>query len=407
MNFEDEIAYLIDLKAEGGDWDYKSVWHEKRNDLLHDIICMANNLENRDGYIIIGVDDNGKICGGLESDKNRKNQQGLIDFLKDKKFAGDIRPVVYVRTLEVDGKDIDVIIIKNSKCTPYYLNDSFQDVRIGCIYTRIGDTNTPKNRTADIDKIEALWRKRFGINLDPLQKVIFLLENPFEWCPVGTDGKHSNANYLDQYYHHQFPEFTIVCEECYEGYPSGEIDRIDKDFYWMKQLPGDLHNCYLYTVKIRYNTSVLYSTKAIFADNFRFERVLWDHEFLFENNEYCYVEQDSIKFKLDNWLCNRQEIPNSNGRVVRSALEPFIFNSEYYDNNPYNVVPVFKNHEEHLLFKSFVVSHRDEFLNEVGMFSREASKTGGLAWNPNYIEYLCNSGKTLVDWLNKWRIGRK
>ena len=26
--------------------------------LLHDIICLANNIENRDCYIIIGIDEN-------------------------------------------------------------------------------------------------------------------------------------------------------------------------------------------------------------------------------------------------------------------------------------------------------------------------------------------------------------
>ena len=56
-NLRSEIMGLIHLKQEGGYWDFKRQWHENNTDLLHDIICMANNLENRDAYIIIGIDE--------------------------------------------------------------------------------------------------------------------------------------------------------------------------------------------------------------------------------------------------------------------------------------------------------------------------------------------------------------
>ena len=61
---------------------------------------MANNLENKDAYIIIGIDeqDNYKLKG-VENDTNGRNTQIAVDFLKDKKFAGEIRPKVYVKTM--------------------------------------------------------------------------------------------------------------------------------------------------------------------------------------------------------------------------------------------------------------------------------------------------------------------
>ena len=54
-----EIQDLISLKQEGAYWDFKREWYSqnKKDDLLHDIICMSNNLSNRDAYIIIGVDE--------------------------------------------------------------------------------------------------------------------------------------------------------------------------------------------------------------------------------------------------------------------------------------------------------------------------------------------------------------
>jgi predicted HTH transcriptional regulator len=59
MCLKNQIIELISLKQEGPYWDFKKEWYlkEKDSDLLHDIICMANNLENRDAYIIIGVDE--------------------------------------------------------------------------------------------------------------------------------------------------------------------------------------------------------------------------------------------------------------------------------------------------------------------------------------------------------------
>ena len=111
-NLVTEIRGLIALGTEGTYWDFKGEWHENNADLLHDIICMANNIDNRDAYIIIGVSDPPccKVSGNLIN--NKKTQQNLIDFLKDKKFAGDIRPTVYVKTLQIENNEIDIIIVK-------------------------------------------------------------------------------------------------------------------------------------------------------------------------------------------------------------------------------------------------------------------------------------------------------
>ena len=59
MELIDEIEALVDMHQEGSYWDFKREWYskEKQADLLHDIICMANNMECRDAYIIIGIDD--------------------------------------------------------------------------------------------------------------------------------------------------------------------------------------------------------------------------------------------------------------------------------------------------------------------------------------------------------------
>ena len=58
---------------------------------------MANNLSNHDGLIIIGVDEETdySICD-ITSDPHRRKTQDIVVFLREKKFAGGIRPTVYV-----------------------------------------------------------------------------------------------------------------------------------------------------------------------------------------------------------------------------------------------------------------------------------------------------------------------
>lgn len=185
MNIQDlikQIVNLISMKQEGNHWDFKREWYNNKSDLLHDIICMANNLSNQDGFIIIGVDEETDYeIQDMEYDPNRKKTQDLVSFLRDKKFAGGIRPTVTVQPIRLSKKTIDIIIVCNDRNTPYYLTEQYQGVFANNIYVRIVDTNTPKNSSADINIVETLWKKRFGINATILERVILYLQNPADW----------------------------------------------------------------------------------------------------------------------------------------------------------------------------------------------------------------------------------
>lgn len=76
MNLTLEVSDLLELKQEEVYWDFKQEWYisnKDNTDLLYDIIYMTNNLENRDTYIIIGVEDKTFNLLGVSSDNNRKN----------------------------------------------------------------------------------------------------------------------------------------------------------------------------------------------------------------------------------------------------------------------------------------------------------------------------------------------
>lgn len=59
----EEIIKLISAKREDNWWSFKREYHHNKAELVHDIMCMANNRSRRDSYIIFGIDDNGSIFG--------------------------------------------------------------------------------------------------------------------------------------------------------------------------------------------------------------------------------------------------------------------------------------------------------------------------------------------------------
>ena len=268
MELLEEIQRLIALETEGDYWDFKETWHNNKASLLHDIICMANNQAGRDAYIIIGISDSKsldgvKVKGVPETD--RRDQQQLIGFLRNKKFAGGVRPPVYLQTFEIPDEhdvtqQIDVIIVKNSAKTPFFLVENFRDrdkeIRAGYIYTRIGDTNTAIDSIADLDKIEYLWRKRFGLDLSAVEKLLRLLDSPDNW--VG------DLNWGNFKYHKYFPEFQIHITEIEEQaqFLENSIMKNIADHQIDKKYSVS-------NVIITYHSTVLYQEHVLYLDGGR------------------------------------------------------------------------------------------------------------------------------------------
>lgn len=307
MELMEEIRQLIEFGTEGDYWDFKEMWHKNAASLLHDIICMANNQVGRDAYIIIGVSDskspNGvKVKGVAETD--RRDQQQLIVFLRKKKFAGGIRPSVYLQTLEVPDENgvaqqIDVVIVKNSAKTPFFLLENFREngkeLRAGYIYTRIGDTNTAIDSIADLDKIEYLWRKRFGLDLSAVEKLLRLLDSPDDW--VG------DLNWGDFKYHKYFPEFQIHITEIKDQaqFSDNSIMKNIADHQADKKYSVS-------NVVIKYHSTILYQEYVLYLDGGRHlipfpqTNTVYKDDVLAEKPSltYVYLNMDSIPGKLFN-----------------------------------------------------------------------------------------------------------
>ena len=285
-----EIKNLIASNREGDYWDFKQKHHTNNSDLLHDIICMANNRADRDGYIIFGVTDDDFKIVGVNGDENRRNQQQMIDFLKDKKFAGGIRPTIELKTLYIGDHEIDVLVIKNTTDTPYYMVESFKGVMSNYIYTRIGDTNTPKDRSADINHVEYLWKKRFLLNKPPLQQIEKKLRYSEEW-------KEEDRTYYNGYN----PAFKICIID-----KDDEYERRKLEFYAYNMCNSSV----IYrNLQIKYYETTLYSKQLVILDGGRFIAPTPEWEFL-RFGEYSlevdyafkYYIKDSLDYKILEFL---------------------------------------------------------------------------------------------------------
>mgnify|MGYP003071605802 CR=1 FL=1 len=83
---ENIIKELLSKGYEGGYWDYKEDYTSCKEDKLIDIICMANNIEGRDAYLIYGADDNG-IVKGIETTKEEEILDEEIEKLIEERQA--------------------------------------------------------------------------------------------------------------------------------------------------------------------------------------------------------------------------------------------------------------------------------------------------------------------------------
>nr|WP_302887031.1 hypothetical protein [uncultured Slackia sp.] len=148
---------------------------------------MANNPEDTTGLLIIGIDEEEDFqpTGGADLLGERRNTQSIVDMLRAKSWADGV-PKVRVASIELGNACVDVVLIDHdSESLPYYLTADYGNgrsiVRAGAVYTRNADSNTPKKETANPLETERLWRRHFGLDKTPLERLPQLLSEPSKW----------------------------------------------------------------------------------------------------------------------------------------------------------------------------------------------------------------------------------
>lgn len=296
-----KVQTLRAKRSEGDYWDFKRQW-PKNDDLLHDIICLANNTAFTDALLIIGVDNNDYSYHDVSGDPLKKNTQQLVDFLKDKPFAGGYVPEVEVRSLvltrEEGSPTIDVVEIRSTLCVPYFLTKDYRVPKHellftkGTIYTRVRDTNTPKDSTASLRDAERLWAHRFQIDDTPLARFGRYLASKEGWQ---VSLEHSEG---EKEFYKQFPEFTIehVSDQRRDGREYYHCLLCDSEPHW-------------YEIFLRYHQTVIEGFLGLALDGGRYFTPAPERSFLRTNTHtsmslesfsysYAYYVKGTLLYKL-------------------------------------------------------------------------------------------------------------
>lgn len=379
-SLEEKIEHFIFLNKERTNWDFKKIPHENNACLLHDIISMANCDHKDDRYIILGVSDPNsasgcEIVGLTQGQINRKTQTNLIDFLREKKFAGDICPEVELRTINLQNKDIDVIVVLNKPNKPYYLTKDYKCkgkvVRANYIYTRTLDANIPINESADLRRIEMMWKERFGLTLPPLERMKLLLKQPEDWFK-------DLGNYA---YHKQLPEFRIEFSD------TEPIKEVYSFFYTNR-------NSFLGNAVLKYRSTILAELDYLFVDEMRleigkpkFKQIKLGNL----KNWYCYFDLSSLEGIFHYFLTDGECEKKS-----RSEDEcQFLF---------------FKNIEEQEQFNKFLETNKEEFIemkpDNIAIDAKKGMEEED--FKPNVDPIFINKSRKMYDkWIKEKEIDKK
>ena len=347
----DEIVReLFYLGVEGEYWDFKEKPYffegqskeeknKKKNDLLHDIICMANNLSNRDAYIIMGIQDKPVKITGVKQFSNKWTQENYQDFLQNLTWAGDMIPTVEFRT--INNGDLDVLIIKKSNRVPFYITKKYSKVRENRIYVRKGSKNTAIDSQAEIGDIEKLFEFRFGLTPFPKERVINYIADHNHWTEM-------KGNYeIRSWYYEKFPEYTM------ELVDDPQNDELRAPVYAL------IHPNVRTTweiLRIKYHQTILLEFSSHYIDEYRGLSVQPRYNFLklFEgvNNinlktNFYYYLADSVEINLMYLL---EELLEQDGEALRQHL---------------SLIPVFKNDDEREAIKKYVEDNKADILVEI------------------------------------------
>lgn len=253
MTLINKIVTLINTNKEGVFYDFKRKWSDS-SDLLKDILSLANCNYEGDRYLIIGVgeDDGNFQVVGVDG-SNRKTQAMLQDLLDNQSFAGDNVPKFKLETLNLedsDGfiKEVDVIIIKNTRFKPYYLENNNGVCKSYVIWTRHND----RNSKASYYEIEEMWKEHLNLN---------------------NNEKENFKNFLKDYSNWEYNEedkiiYYIPNSDYY--IELGEIDYTDNmmapfsKFY----LDDEFHKCRAF---FKIKDTKIKSCEYIYCDGFRIE----------------------------------------------------------------------------------------------------------------------------------------
>lgn len=231
-------------------------------------------------------------------------------------------------------------LYEDSACTDLLCND-YRDkciknqngklygkiVRAYHIYTRVVDNNTAIDKQADINDIEFLWRKRFGIDLSIMERLNRLLDDTDKWVFDWGNKKYC--------YHIDSPEFQIVqMEDMQQG--------------WVPAAAFYAHPVmYFARLNVMYHNTTIY------------ESVLWSFD---EFRKYLPEARNSgVKNKMDFWY-SYYLLDSIEGKMLKIFTHRSCDISSREPN--YHQILIFENEDQKKEFDMYVFEHFDDHSDE-------------------------------------------
>lgn len=227
--------------------------------------------------------------------------------------------------------------------TPFYLKETYKNqLHANHIFVRLQDSNTPKNQSADINHVEYLWKKRFGLLSSPMERIHLYLQHPEDW--------ENSPSVEDEKYYKYAPEYTI--ENTYEP----DDHRNGYEYYLFAQTDSRPHWC---DIKITYHQTVLEEIGGVILDGGRYFTALpctdgvsisrpcnWDIS-------YKYMVKGSINYLVHEFYYE------DDGDEARHAHDEFE-----------NCILIFESKEEHEKFNTIILhnwNRKEEYATGIWM----------------------------------------
>lgn len=283
--------------------DFKEEWYvqNKKDEMIKDIFSFVNTAHHHDCYLIMGVkNDLDHTIVGIENDKNRYNTQKLTDYLGYLPIANCETPVVRVESLPIEQHTIDVIIIKDFNQVPVYLTKQYRPkkceniIQPGQIFCRLNDTNTAINQTAKDYQVRKLWKKRFRLDLSPIEQYKYKLSDITNW-EYSEDGEKRFLYEFD-------PDYCI--------YLVDDIDKASRYKIQSYSLSQNRARVNWETLNLMYKDRLIKSFTVVYLDQYRFLTV-YPQESCLESSYnsmlvYRFILADSIDFYVEKFLLNQK-----------------------------------------------------------------------------------------------------
>jgi hypothetical protein len=250
----------------------------------------------------------------------------------------------------------------------------------------VQDTNTPKDKSADIGHIERLWKNRFGLDKAILERLHIILSDHESWQYNKSDMPH---------YHKVYPEFHIEYPELEYYQDTGEYEpndithQIYSGFYIKSKASW-------YPYQIFYHSTLLHDSAYHYFDETRI--ILSNYKTGFigpETFAYYYFEKDSIEGKILRLIMKRR----NNRNYCCSPHDESDYCPQCSDFGS-GAFLVFDSQYRRKMFEKYVVDNFDVFDSiDVSLCSSGAihhAKENG--WADNNVESMFRLYQMLIKW---------